>query len=110
MEALFGGISKTLPSLKELTLWHFNARGSLAPLAKRFQFFPNLFSLSLLHLNMNEHDLRGLLESLTSFPNLKYLHLSGNPLGAQDRVQSIVKHAVPQVDLSYGEYDRVKVC
>ena len=110
MEALLGGISKTMPSLQELTLWHFNARGSLAPLTKRLQFFPNLFSLSLLQLNMNEHDFRGLLESLTSFPNLKYLHLSGNPLGSQDRVESIVKHALPQVDLSYGEYDRVQVC
>ena len=101
MEALFGGINKTLPSLQVLTLWNFNARGSLAPLTKRFQFFPNLSRLSLKLLNMDEHDLRGLLESLTSCPNLKSLELSGNPLGSQDRVESIVKQALPQVDLYY---------
>ena len=101
MEALFGGINKTLPSLEELSLWNFNARGSLAPLAKRFQFFPNLSCLRLLDLNMDEHDLRGLLESLTSLPNLISLDLFGNPLGSQDRVESIVKQALPQVDLCY---------
>ena len=97
------------PSLQDLTLCNFNVRGSLAPLTKRFQFFPNLFILSLLHLNMNEHDLRCLLESLTSFSNLKSLCLCDNPLGSKDRVESIVKHALPQVYLSYYENDRVKV-
>ena len=101
MEALFGGINKTLPCLQELSLWNFNARGSLAPLAKRFQFFPNLSRLRLLDLNMDEHDLRGLLESLTSLPNLISLDLFGNPLGSQYRVESIVKQALPQVDLCY---------
>ena len=101
MEALFGGINKTLSSLQVLSLWHFNARGSLAPLTKRFQFFPNLFDLSLLRLNMDEHDLRGLLESLTSCPNLMLLDLSGNPLGSQDRLESIVEQAMPLVELYY---------
>ena len=101
IEELFGGINRTLRSLQRLTLWHFDARGSLAPLTKRFQFFPNLFSLSLLFLNMDERDLRGLLESITSFPNLKSLDLNYNPLGSQDRVESIVKQALPQVDLNY---------
>ena len=101
MEALFGGINKTMPSLQELSLWKFNARGSLAPLTKRFQFFPNLWWLSLERLNMDEHDLRGLLESLTSCPNLKSLHLVGNPLGSWDRVESIVTQALPQVHLYY---------
>ena len=101
MEALFGGINKTLPSLQELSLWKFNARGNLTPLTKRFQFFPNLLCLSLSGLNMNERDLRDLLKSLTSFPNLKSLYLNDNPLGSQDRVESIVKQALPQVDLYY---------
>ena len=101
MKVLFGGINKTLPSLKELALRDFNARGSLAPLTKCFQFFPYLFSLSLSSLNMDEHDLRGLLESLTSFPNLKTLDLEGNPLGCRDRIESIVKQALPQVDFYY---------
>ena len=63
MEALFGGINTTFPSLQELSLWNFNAWDCLAPLTKRFQFFPNLFRLSLSYLNMDEHehDLRGLL-------------------------------------------------
>ena len=99
MEALFGGINKTMPSLQDLDLWGFSARGSLALLIKGFQFFPNLFRLTLELLKMDEHDLRGLLESLTSCPNLKSLHLIGNPLGSWDRVKSIVKQALPQVDL-----------
>ena len=89
------------PSLQDLTLCNFNVRGSLAPLTKRFQFFPNLFRLRLSYLNIDEQDLRGLLESLTSFPNLKSLYLIGNPLGSQARVESIVKQALPQVDLYY---------
>ena len=104
MEALFGGINKTLPSLQKLTLWNFNARGSLAPLNKRFEFFPNLSRLSLQRLNMDELDLRGLLESLTLCPNLKSLDLNYNPLGSKDRVQSIVRRALPQVDLFYSKH------
>ena len=101
MEALFGEINKTFPYLQELSLYGFNATVSLAPLTKRFQFFPNLFSLSLSGLNMDERDLRGLLESLTSCPNLKLLYLNDVPLGSQDRVESIVKQALPQVGLYY---------
>ena len=55
-------------------------------------------------LNMDEHDLRGLLESLTSCPNLKSLDLNYNPLGSLDRIQSIVKQALPQVDLDYWPF------
>ena len=101
MEALFGGINKTMPSLQELNLLYFNARGSLASLTKGFQFFPNLLLVRLQLLKMNEHELRGLLESLTLCPNLNSLHLVGNPLGSWDRVESIVKQALPQVDLCY---------
>jgi len=101
MEALFGGINKALPNLVLLTVTGFNARGSLAPLTKRCYFFPNLRLLSLLSLNMDERDLRGLVESLTSISNLSILELYGNPLGSKDMVQSIVKQALPRVDFIY---------
>ena len=104
MEALFLGINKTLPSLQKLTLWDFNARGRLAALNRHFQFFPNLLHVRLELLNMDEHDLRGLLKSLTSCPNLKSLDLNYNPLGSLDRIQSIVKQALPQVDLDYWPF------
>ena len=99
LEVLFGGINTTLPSLQKLSLVNFHARGSLAPLTKGFQFFPNLLRVRLQRLKMDEHALRSLLGSLTSCPNLKSLDLGGNPLGSRDRVESIVKQALPQVDL-----------
>ena len=99
LELLFGGINKTMPSLQELTLWDFNARVSLPPLTKRFQFFPNLSSLTLFSSNMDGYDLRGLLESLTSCPNLNSLRLSGIPLGSLDSLETIMEQALPQVDL-----------
>jgi len=101
MEALFGGINKTFPALRKIFLKHFNARGSLAPLTKRVHFFPNLHRLVFVSLNMDERDLHGLLESLTSIPNLEYLDLYDHPLGSRDRVQSIVKQALPKVSLDY---------
>ena len=101
MEALFEGINETFPALERLSLGNFNARGSLAPLTKRVHLFPNVRTLFLWKLNMDERDLHGLLESLTSIPNLSSLYLRGNPLGSLDRVQSIVKQALPQVYLSY---------
>ena len=96
METLFGGI-KVLPALRWLSLEKFNARGSLTPLTKRIRFFPNLHGLVLVHLNMDDRDLHGLLESLRF--NLKILSLIGNPLGSRDRVYSIVKQALPHVYL-----------
>ena len=101
IEALFGGMNKTSPALKYLTLKNFNAGGSLASLTKRVHFFPNLFWLNLSYLNMDERDLHGLLESLRSIPNLKYLVLNCNPLGSWSRVHSIVKQTLPRVDLQY---------
>ena len=101
MEALFGGINKALPNLLALTVTGFNARGSLVPLTKRCYFFPNLRVLRLSSLNMDERDLRGLLEGLTYISNLRVLCPNGNPLGSQDMVQSIVKQALPQVRLFY---------
>ena len=101
MEALFEGINETFSALERLFLREFNARGSLAPLNKRVHFFPNLRSLDLCNFNMDERDLHGLLESLKSIPNLERLDISRNPLGSRDRVQSIVKQALPQVYLGY---------
>ena len=101
MKALFGGMNKTFPALKALSLENFNAGGSLAPLTKRVHFFPNLSLLSLSRFNMDEGDLHGLLESLRYIRNLIGLALNGNPLGSQDRVNSIVKQTLPQVYLCY---------
>ncbi|KAJ7382714.1 Leucine-rich repeat-containing protein 43 [Desmophyllum pertusum] len=89
MEALFGGFDKTLP-LCNLTFSGFSARGCLAPLTNSLHFFPDLIWLHLDKLNMDERDLRGLLESLRFIPNLETLNLSGNPLGLA--VTSIVLH------------------
>lgn len=41
MEALFGGFNKTLP-LRKLIFIGFSVTGCLAPVTKRFRFFPNL--------------------------------------------------------------------
>ena len=91
MEALFGGFDKTMP-LRKLIFTGFNVRGRLAPLFKSLRFFPNLVELGLHDLNMDEHDLRGLLERFQFIPNLQYLTLSSNPLG--HAVTSIVPHVI----------------
>ena len=89
MEALFGGFNKRMPLLR-LTLNGFSVRGCLAPLFRSLRFFPNLIELNLEMLNMDEHDLNGLLESLQFIPNLQELILSRNPLGHS--VRCIVPH------------------
>ena len=80
MEVLFGGFNKTMP-LKILKLNHFSVRGVAAALFRSFSFFPNLIMLHLENLNMDEHDLRGLMESFQFIPDLECLNLSGSPLG-----------------------------
>ncbi|XP_078364260.1 uncharacterized protein LOC144648626 [Oculina patagonica] len=65
MEALFGGLSKTLP-LSELSFSGFSVRGCLAPFTKILHFFPSLRELNLQKLNMDEHDLCDLLNALSS--------------------------------------------
>ena len=104
MEALFGGIIKTFPALERLSLSCFNARGTLAPLTKRVHFFPNLGWLTFSLLNMDERDLNGLVESLRFIPRLQILELDDLHLGSEDRVQSIVKQALPHVDLRYDSH------
>jgi len=92
MEALFGGFNKTMPSVHHLIFAVFNVRGRLSPLFKSLRFFPNLLSLMLRELNIDEHDLRGLLESFQLVPNLQMLNVHNNPLGRA--VTSIVPHVI----------------
>jgi len=91
MERLFDGFKETLP-LQWLDFSGFSVRGCLAPLTRSFSSFPNLERLELQNLDMNEHDLRGLLESFRFIPNLERLDLSRNPLG--HAVTSIVPHVI----------------
>ena len=91
MQALFGGFNKPMP-LCQLTLSGFRVRGRLASLFRSIRFFPSLIELDLEKLNMDEHDLRGLLESFQFIPDLQELNLSGNPLGHS--VTSIVPHVI----------------
>ncbi|PFX12149.1 hypothetical protein AWC38_SpisGene23937 [Stylophora pistillata] len=101
MKALFGGFNKTFPSLEVFAFSHFRVRGCLAPLTERFHFFPSLRAVDLDYTNLDERDLRGLVCSLKSIPNMESLWLDGNPLVDKNRVESIVKEALPQVDLDY---------
>jgi len=98
MEALFGGFNKTLP-LYELTFGGFSMRGRLALLFTTLRFLPDLRKLNLENLNMDEHDLRGLLESFQFIPNLQKLGLSDNPLG--HAVTSIAPHLINLEKLQY---------
>ena len=91
MEALFGGFNKTVP-LCRLTFMYVSARGCLFPLLRSFRFFSNLVELKLESLNLDEHDLRGLLESFQFIPNLELLSLDYNPLG--HAVRSLVPHVI----------------
>jgi len=98
MEALFGGFNETMP-LHTIICCGFRARGRLAPLFRSLRFFPNLVKVRLEELNMDEHDLRGLLENFQFIPNLQKLSLSGNPLGLA--VPSIVPHVINLKKLRY---------
>ncbi|XP_020612580.1 uncharacterized protein LOC110050941 [Orbicella faveolata] len=91
MERLFDGFNETSP----LTRLHFNGfsiTGCLAPLTRRFSSFPNLGTLELSNLNMDECDLSGLLGNFEFLPKLTTLNLSRNPLG--HAVTSIVSHVI----------------
>ena len=80
MEALFGGFNKTLP-LYKLTFSGVSVTGCLAPLTKSFCFFPNLRELCLEQLNMDEHDVCGLLDSLRFMPCLRALSIQADYQG-----------------------------
>ena len=81
MEALFGGFNKAMP-LRMLSFGAFSVR-CLAPLTKSLRFLPNLRFLYLEgyhgEVNMNEHNLCSLLESLKYIPYLKTLSVKGKP-------------------------------
>ena len=98
MEALFGGFNKTVP-LRRLAFINFSAGGCLFALFRSFRFFPNLVRLNLRGLNLDERDIRGLLESFQFIPNLKLLSLANNPLG--HAVTSIVPHVIKLKKLQY---------
>ena len=98
MERLFDGFTEKLP-VERLHFSSFNVRGCLAPLTRSFSSFPNLTHLTLENVNMDEHDLRGLLESFRFIRNLEELDLSGNPLG--HAVTSIVPHVINQPKLYF---------
>jgi len=99
METLFGRFNKTMPLLKLLTFSDFNVRGCLAPLFRSFRFFPSLDDLELRKLNIDEQDLRGLLESFQFIPDLRRLNLSDNPLG--HAIRSIVPHVIKLKKFEY---------
>ena len=65
------------------------------------RFLPSLRALDLSRLNLNERGLRELLDNLKSFSELRYLSLYDNPLGDKDTVHSMVKKALPRVDVFY---------
>ena len=96
MEALFGGIKKTMP-LCQLSFVDFSARGCLAPFFRSFRYFPNLLRLDLVRVALDEHDLHGLLESFRFIPNLQELKLTGNHLG--HTLLSILPHVTSLLKL-----------
>ena len=81
MEALFGGFNKTMP-LRRLSFGAFSVR-CLSALTKSFCFLPNVRVLYLGEINMNEHNLCGLLDNLRFIPNLKTLIVKGKPLSQE---------------------------
>ena len=96
VEALFGRFNRP-SSLKELWFTDFTARGSLAPLVKKLCLFPCLKVLKLEDLAMGEGDLSGLLENLKFTPDLRSLHLRGNPVG--HAVRSMIPYLLGQQKL-----------
>ena len=62
---------------------------------------PSLHTLRLQRLNLNERGLRELLDNLKFFSELRYFYLYDNPLGDEHTVRSMVKKALPQVDVFY---------
>ena len=90
MEALFGGLSKTLP-LRELVFNGFSVRGCLTPLIKSLCFFPNLRKLEIPKLNMDERDQCSLLDSLRFIPNLTALSVQSRPVDHADYCSAVLR-------------------
>ena len=103
VEALFGRFNRP-SSLKELWFTDFTARGSLAPIVKNLCLFPCLKILKLEDLAMGEGDLSGLLENLKFTPDLRSLHLMGNPVG--HAVRSMIPYLFEQQKLEVVYFGR----
>ena len=65
------------------------------------RFLPSLRTLELSRLNLNERGLRELLDNWKFFSELRYFYLHDNPLGDKHTVHSMVKKALPRVDVFY---------
>ncbi|XP_078366795.1 uncharacterized protein LOC144650892 isoform X2 [Oculina patagonica] len=89
IEALFGGVNKTLP-LRKLSFSGYRVTGCLNPLIKSLCFFPDLRNLKLENLNMDERDQCVLLESLRFISNLTALKVQSKPLGHADRCTAVL--------------------
>ena len=89
LDALFGGFKKSI-HLETLVFSCVNLRGRLLAVTKKLCFFPDLRSLELEDLDMDEDDLVDLIQSFRFIPNLDLLSLKGNPLG--HAVTAVVPH------------------
>ena len=96
LEALSGRFSRP-SSLTQLSITRFRARGSLGSIANNLCFFPSLKVLKLEDLHMGEADLSDLLENLKFTPDLRSLHLMGNPVG--HAVRSMIPYLLGQQKL-----------
>ena len=96
LEALFGRFNRP-SSLTQLSITRFSARGSLGSIANNLCFFPSLKVLKLEDLHMGEADLSDLLENLKFTPDLRSLHLMGNPVG--HAVRSMIPYLLGQQKL-----------
>ena len=65
------------------------------------RFLPSLQMLKLNCLNLNERDLRELLDNRKFFSELRYFHLNDNPLGDKHTVHIMVHKALPWVNFFY---------
>ena len=63
------------------------------------RFLPSLHTLRLERLNLNERGLRELLDNLKFLSELRFLSLYDNPLVDKDTVHSMVKKALPRVNV-----------
>ena len=93
IEAPPTGSDRTSLVSQRIKFSNFSARG--------FRFSSRLETVILKRLNLNERDLRDLLDDLKFIPRLKHLNLSGNPLGDRDSVRSMVERELPRVGFSY---------
>lgn len=99
-------LSFSLDKLMELSLGFFSMRKNFTTFIESIQFSPNLLVLELWELNLDEHDVYSLLESVSRHnPRLMALGLQGNPLG--DSVTSMapfIRNLPSLTELRFFEY------